>query len=581
MPKGARKKKRKRKQKKNLFSRAIKSISNAYSDVKDLALDIIKTNKSITEKSNNRYILIASGLIAISELTIPFTLNLIYVDVIPTGDSQQLFVFAAVASSILIIGGWLKQLRYKMVANNSGKREHSNKLKTFNNILSGKSAANSRQDNSLQNNIENLGLLKNQEHIQIQTLTTDILISTIFLMVLARISLILVAPLAIGLYCLYRNSGKHGREIESIKEEEYRHKVNESIFVDEIALAANAIKSNGLTNKFMASTELVNEEKLKVKKELGIKEELYKNQNSLISQSTYFAIAGIGSVAVNMGYLNVATLGTCLLMTGKIVSPWQQLFMLRVSIEKNKRAKQVAGYLLEEEGSAKTMLNPSGVEAETQRVNINSVHIKGLSNSVYQIETYIQTGKILYLNDEARGIVSDQLFKELSGAIEMKNFELNQGQLDAKDIQRNQIIYVDPTNQFFEGTIAQNITSYETNKYLDRAIYWSVLLGVDKYIRRLPNGYETKVGEFKETGLDSDLELGLALIRGLAKKPDYLLINCHLQAFGRNYIDIIESLVKYGTTEMGLVISADSRVLKKFSNAESSIKVLEKQTGGR
>ena len=31
----------------------------------------------------------------------------------------------------------------------------------------------------------------------------------------------------------------------------------------------------------MASTELVNEEKLKVKKELGIKEELYKNQNSL------------------------------------------------------------------------------------------------------------------------------------------------------------------------------------------------------------------------------------------------------------------------------------------------------------
>ena len=78
-------------------------------------------------------------------------------------------------------------------------------------------------------------------------------------MVLARISLILVAPLVIGLYCLYRNSGKHGREIESIKEEEYRHKVNESIFVDEIALAANAIKSNGLTNKFMASNELVNE----------------------------------------------------------------------------------------------------------------------------------------------------------------------------------------------------------------------------------------------------------------------------------------------------------------------------------
>ena len=79
----------------------------------------------------------------------------------------------------------------------------------------------------------------------------------------------------------------------------------------------------------------------------------------------------------------------------------------------------------------------------------------------------------------------------------MKNFELNQGQLDAKEIQRNQIIYVDPTNQFFEGTIAQNITSYETNKYLDRAIYWSVLLGVDKYIRWFLMGMRQKSANLK------------------------------------------------------------------------------------
>ena len=120
MPKGARKKKRRKRQKKNLFSRAIKSISNAYSDVKDLAVDIVKTNKSITGKSNNRYILIASSLIAISELTIPFTLNLIYVDVIPTGDSSN---YSPSLQWPIHPNhrGWLKQLRYKMVANNQAR----------------------------------------------------------------------------------------------------------------------------------------------------------------------------------------------------------------------------------------------------------------------------------------------------------------------------------------------------------------------------------------------------------------------------------------------------------------------------
>ena len=170
--------------------------------------------------------------------------------------------------------------------------------------------------------------------------------------------------------------------------------------------------------------------------------------------------------------------------------------------------------------------------------------------------------------------MTDQLFKELSGKAELKNFMLNDGGLTSTELTEDQIIYVDPTNKLFEGSIAQNITSYESYKYFDRAVYWSVLLGLDKYIQRLPNGYDTQVGEFRDSGLDSDIELGLSLVRALAKEPSFVLINCHLQAFGRDFIDIMEKLVTYGSSEFGLVLSADSRVLKRLSSIETTIKMI-------
>ena len=156
------------------------------------------------------------------------------------------------------------------------------------------------------------------------------------------------------------------------------------------------------------------------------------------------------------------------------------------------------------------------------------------------------------------------------GNLDIPNLELNEGKLNISSLQEHQIIYVDPNNEFFEGTISQNISSFEPNKYYDRAVYWSVLLGVDKFIRRLPNGYETILGEYKESGLDSDTELSLALIKALAKQPDYILINSHQHAYGEKYASIISNLTKHISSDIGVLISADNNNFNGLSYIESS-----------
>ena len=346
------------------LAKASKAIQSAKTDLKEIA----KANKILAANEATKINLIASILIAITELTIPFTLNIVYMDAIPSGEAQQLTTVLIASTAILITGAWLKQVRYKLIANNTSRLEHANKIKSFNNILGGQ-----KEDNksNIQTQIETLGLLRNQEYTQIQTLTFDLAISVVFLLVLAQIALPLTLPSIISIYIFYNNSGIQGKIIEAKKEEEYSHKVNESIFTEEIAMAANAIKSNGLTMKFMATSELMTEERIRKKEEVLILEEKLRNGNLQASQLAYFLIAFIGSIGASVGYISMATMGTCLLIAGKITGPWQQLFALRVSIEKNKKAKQYASHLLTENNKI-NYLNTSRDEEIVKQIKILS-----------------------------------------------------------------------------------------------------------------------------------------------------------------------------------------------------------------
>ena len=101
-------------------------------------IDLIRAqslSKFLALNYTNKYTIIASIMIALSELTIPFALNLIYIDVLPSGSTQQLLMLAIFAPVILVLGAWLKQIRYKLIANNSGKKDYDNKMRIFKSIL--------------------------------------------------------------------------------------------------------------------------------------------------------------------------------------------------------------------------------------------------------------------------------------------------------------------------------------------------------------------------------------------------------------------------------------------------------------
>lgn len=90
---------------------------------------------------------------------------------------------------------------------------------------------------------------------------------------------------------------------------------------------------------------------------------------------------------------------------------------------------------------------------------------------------------------------------------------------------RCQMAYIPPKGVLFQGTILENMTMYRGAAYVDDALAFSRQLGLDEWIRRLPLGYETKVGDQLFLLLPDGIHQRICLVRALVNRPKILILD--------------------------------------------------------
>lgn len=506
-------------------------------------------------------ILIASVLINLLELASPLYINIVYTSVLPSGSMSSLVVLTIVVVILMLLGGWLKTVRLSLTGQDGARIEHKRRLEALAHFVQMPLAAYLRLTPATQlERLNAINLLRDESSLQALTTAIDLAFSLLFLFVLFLIagSVGFVAVLAIAVYLI--KALAYARDYELLSVQRDRLELDRFSFQGKLMDVISLIKSNGLARQFLVGHERRQEQLAWQRMVNNNFSGRYQAFGSLMAQLTFAGIATWGAILVVQGQLLVGALAAALLLAGKILNPWQQAMGLWNSYRRLAYARgeydQLMATPLEDDGGEAALAVPAGGGYSIQR--------SGTDLAV------VPQGMVVCLQDHQFGALTRHLFMALLQVEPDPELQLNGLPLAAyrRDALRQAIAYVDPSRDFFEGTLLENITSFQPARYQRRALFWSFLSGLDVLVRALPQGYATAMGSSLPSVLSHDAELLFQVITVLARDPQLLLLDLTDCSFGKDFIDGLQRVLDRTRGRTTVLIGGVGRVLATLADEQ-------------
>ena len=506
-------------------------------------------------------ILVASVLINLLELASPLYINIVYTSVLPSGSMSSLVVMTVAVLLLMVLGGWLKTVRLDLTGGDGARLEHQRRLEglahfsqmRLSDYLSASPATHLERLNSI-------NLLRDESALQSLTTAIDLVFSLLFVLVLFLIagSVGIVAVIAIVIYLL--RTLAFARDYEGISKQRDRLELERLSYQTKLMGSIDLIKSNGLGRQFLVGNEQRQEELAWQRMVNNNFSGQYQAFGSLMSQLTFAGIVTWGALLVIQGSLLVGALAAALLLAGKILTPWQQAMGLWNSYRRLAHARDEYDAL---------MATPVEAEGGEEKLVLAAEGALSLSLDGRPLAV-IPTGSVALLRDQQFGAQVRHLFMDLIQIEADPRLQLNGLPIGSyhREALRDGIAYVDPSRDFFDGTLLQNISSYQPRRYQRRALFWAFLTGLDTTVRSLPQGYSTAMGTSLPTGLSRDCQQLFQVVTALARSPQLLLLDLSDCSYGKEFIDGLQRILGRTKGRTTVLISGAGRVLGSVSDQQ-------------
>jgi len=505
-------------------------------------------------------ILIASVLINLLELSSPLYINIIYTSVLPSGSMASLVVLTIAVVLLMVLGGWLKAIRLGLTGGDGARLEHQRRMQSLAHFLQMRLVDYLRVSPAAHlDRLNSINLLRDESALQSLTVAIDLIFSLLFVLVLFLIagSVGIVAVVAIVVYLL--RALAFARAFEDLSKRRDRLELDRIAYQGKLMDSIDLIKSNGLGRQFLVGNEQLQEELAWQRMVNNNFDGQVQAFGALMSQLTFAAIVTWGALRVIQGGLLVGALAAALLLAGKILNPWQQAMALWSSYRRLAHARDEFDALMaipvESEGGSELVGGSGGMVTLT---------LEGRNLAA------IPSGSVVLLRDRQFGAEVRHLFMGLIQITSQPGLQLNGLPIERyqRDDLREAVAYVDPSREFFEGTLLENITSFQPRRYQRKALFWSYLTGLDTTVRGLPQGYATAMGTSVPTGLSRDAQQLFQVVTALSRSPQALLLDLSDCSYGKEFIDGLERILKRTRGKITVLISGTGRVLNTISDQQ-------------
>lgn len=249
--------------------------------------------------------------------------------------------------------------------------------------------------------------------------------------------------------------------------------------------------------------------------------------SSLFGQIALVAVTATGSLMVIEGTLSIGGLAACALLGGRTVQPilralssWTRFQSISVAEQK---MSEINALPLESIGGQKTETidKLELVAAEYRYKPDLPVVIKGASISV-------EVGEMIGIQGE-NGAGKSTFLNLLTGRLIPTSGQFLINDTEALDFDprhvRDQVAYLSQRPVMMQGTVLDNLTFFRPDLYMEPALDFAARLGLDEVFARMPEGYDTMVGDTASNSMPRGVSQRIAIIRALARGPRFLLFD--------------------------------------------------------
>ncbi len=302
-----------------------------------------------------------------------------------------------------------------------------------------------------------------------------------------------------------------------------------SKFLIEMLAGIHTIKSLGMEEQFLRRYERLHQREITGNYELIQKMSESSRSGQLYSQLAVILTVTAGAIVVINHMVSVGGLAASILLTGKLMLPVTKLITYiekkkQLSIAKNDLkfinafAPEYAPGLQKIEGffGEIKLENISFKYPNSEKYIFRDVNLHVMPNETVIIHGAAFSGKSTLM------LIMSSLYKATEGKVLIDDLDISNIDLDDY---RHHIAYMSERGELFNGTILENLTLFEPDKYATEAKEIAKVLGLHDIIEAMPQAYDTVVGTGTVDLLSKGHKQMILIIRTLIDKPKLILFD--------------------------------------------------------
>ena len=524
----------------------------------DPTLKKIKDDLLISLRKKQAFDIAAcSCLVNFGKLSFPAYIYICYTNLLPKQSIDMMLVATITIIIIILLTSYVDNIRQRIIKKEKQIVFTAQRTHDAINYLSGKVNESDVGKLVKLNSASGISVYPDYDLIVIASdLVFALILSMIVINIGGGLILLTIGALKIA---TYRKNIKSALDAYVRNQNSQKYKYEKTVSYSRIMEGIDSMRLNNFEQK-----EIENHEKMQIKSAIenfnsNLIDSKRRNLSAFTAKLDVLLFTTIGATLVIGNWMTAAKLGACILLASKCLQPWNNFILVYARYKYIEKMKLRDQRKLNKENIETKKVSPSDLKK-----NLHGKSISLVNNENRDESFILETGKIYSIKDEKFGTDVDKFFESIFDGkfskiqineVEMKN-------IDIEEISRN-IKMIDLSLPLIETNLLGALCCLDEEKNRRLALYLTFVCGLSEKIKKLDNGYESKIENDSINGLFTDDILAIKVIQSLATDPKILIIDLRHIIFKRRFVEYLCKLLQNRTGKMTIILNTNGGVFDK------------------